>query len=115
MIPEYGVTDFQKASSHLIIAGLVIGTLLYLYAFSRRTMYGYVPSFLKNMSIARSVNFFAVKNFLTFVVFLLILLGFIGILDLVGQVQQVMTPSIAMPPPAMPQAMPPQAMYRRSA
>lgn len=101
-LPEYGVTDFQKSSSHLIVAGLVIGTLLYFYAFSRRTMYGYVPSFIKNMSIAKSVNFFAVKNFLTFVVFLLILLGFFGILDLVGQVQQVMAPSPTMP----------QAMYR---
>lgn len=107
-LPEYGVTDFQKSSSHLIVAGLVIGTLTYFYAFSRRTMYGYVPSFIKNISIIRSLNFFALKNFITFVVFLLILIGFLGLLDFVGQVQQVMSsPSVVSMPiePVVPLAM----------
>ena len=108
-LPEYGVTDFQKASSHLIVAGLVIGTLLYFYAFARRTMYGFVPSFIKNISFIKNMNFFATKNFITFVVFLLILVGFMGLLDLVGQVQQVMSAPI----PQAPQGPQVVAMFRQ--
>lgn len=83
-VPEYGFTDFQKASNHLILAGLVIGTLVYFYSYARRM---FNLSFLANFPFVRNMNFFVIKNFLTFIVFLLILLGFLGMLDLVNQMK----------------------------
>lgn len=88
-LTEYGFTDFQRASSHLIVAGLAIGALLYLFTLVKRVM-----NIREIPLLSKYMDFWTFKSFVTFIVFVLILIGFLGILDLIGSVQNEIRPMI---------------------